>query len=376
VTGPFYSIQFQAAAEQLAIIQITAQEIFEDSDFDFTRPEFLWEILGTLVFPKGGQTGIPIIDGDISYRDFLKDMVKLLLRGATAPVVKGGIELLTDADIEVLEKFLFSRDPNSAWGFDDQFSMEINVSVNNGTEFPTEPFILQNNVVLVLDALKPAHTLFDYRHLFKEFFGDILQAEFSMEIESYYYDDTRKLCFGAKSITSDVGETLLDRICFRDTTRDFTSIPINAILTIESGPNFESYCVVSKQTWLFGDDSIARAYTTNPTGLSGSLTVSGDNAIDPDQNWALAVENEILTIAAGPNAGTYRLKTILGSNGGPVGFAVGPSTMVRISQSILKVERRMPEVATGQSYNVTVDRLGVRVPQTVIGEDASSFFLL
>lgn len=376
VTGPFYSVQFQAAAEQLAVIQILAQEIYEDNDFDFTRPEFMWEILGILVFPQGDTRGIPTIDGDISYRDFLKEMVQLLLRGSKPDVVLEGMQLLTDADIELIEKFLHTGEPWHAWGFDEQHEFEVNVSVDGGTAFPENPFILQENVRIVLDALKPAHTLYDYRHLFREVLTGTIEESFSMDIDTYYYDDVRKFCWGAKSVTSDVGETLADRFCFRDVTRDFSQISINAILTIETGPNVGEYCVVDILTFVYGDDPIARAYTTSPTGLSGTLTVSGSDVEDLNQNWALAVENEILTITEGPNAGSYRLKTLLGSNGGPVGFASGPATGVRISPSTLKVDRRMPEVATGQSYSVVVDRLGVRTPRQVIGEDVSSFFYL
>ena len=45
VRGPFYTLQFQSAAEQIANIQVMAQEVFSDGDFDFTRSEFLYQIL-------------------------------------------------------------------------------------------------------------------------------------------------------------------------------------------------------------------------------------------------------------------------------------------------------------------------------------------
>ena len=66
IKGPFYTIQFQAAAEELAKVQIVAQEIFSDSDFDFTRTEFLFQILGVLVFPDHIRTGVPDIEGDVN----------------------------------------------------------------------------------------------------------------------------------------------------------------------------------------------------------------------------------------------------------------------------------------------------------------------
>ena len=150
-----------------------------------------------------------------------------------------------------------------------------------------------------------------------------------------------------------------------------------AELRIFSGANEGRYRVVDVRAFPFGDDAIARAYTTSPTGLSGTATVSGDVITDTTQDWGSTVEGEVLTFTEGPNQGDYRLDTLLGSSGGPVGFVAGPATQVRVSPSIIRVERRMNTASlTGQTYTVTVDRLGVRTPQTRTAEDASSQFWL
>jgi hypothetical protein len=377
VPGPEYILQYQAAAEALAKIQISAQEVFSDADFNFTRSEFLFQILGSLVFPRGTSEGIPQIEGDTSYRDFLKAMVLLLLRGAVPDVIQEGIELLTDSDVTIIEKVIASQDPLSAWSFDDQFSFEVNISTDGGTAFPsTDPFVLRENVRLVLQALKPAHTLYDYRHLFLESFEGALTDTLEFSLDAYYYDDLRKYCGGAKSITGISGETLIDRRLFTDVERDFTSISPDSTLTVESGVNVGMYRVESILSFPVGTDSTPRSYTTSPTGLTGDLTISGEDIEDTSQDFGAAVEGEVLTISDGPNAGTYRLQTLLGSDGGLVGQATGPATQVRVARSLLRVTTRMPAVATGQTYTVEVDRLGVRVPRLVEDEDASVFFLL
>ena len=51
-TGPLYTVQFQAMAEAVARLQIGFQESLKDSMYEFTRSEFLWQMLGVLVFPK------------------------------------------------------------------------------------------------------------------------------------------------------------------------------------------------------------------------------------------------------------------------------------------------------------------------------------
>ena len=377
--GPWYSLQFQAMADQLAEIQLTTTQVFQDSNWDFTRPEFLWQVLGSLVFPDADQEGIPNIDGDILYRNFLLRMVNLLLQGATKAAMEGGIEAL-DPNITayVLEKYLASppRDPEGLWTIDNQFEVEIFISAQN--EFPTDPFILEKNVRLVLGALKPAHVIYSYSHLFTDAFDGIADdtGGMSWDMDSYYYDDTRKWCLGAKTITG-TGDTLINRNLFRTSQVSFASVRVGSKLTILDGVNKGSYQVAEVITFPYGADPTPRMYTTSPTGLGGTATItSADTLTDAGQDWAKAVDGETITIADGPNAGTYRLETLLGSHGGPIGLAVGPATSVRCSPGILKVGRRMSSQVSGQGFTVEVDRLGVRVPHSISNENASEQFYL
>lgn len=398
VMGPHYTLQFQAAAERLADFQITAQELFADSNFDYTRSEVLFQILGSLVFPDAQTTGgWPTINGDLTYREFLRRMITLLLQGSTAQTMKEGIELLTDAVVTVIERGVEARKlkGTSSWGSDDAFTVEINVTgsrtitVGGQTvtleDFPADPFILAENVRIILRALKPAHVLYDFRQLFTETLAPIFSDSFSLEYSDYHYEDLRKYCLGIREITGTLGVTLNDRSLFSDPTRDFSSIYPGAILTILSGINATGagtteagwvgrYRVEEIRVFPVGDDVVAHPYTT-VSGLSGTATVSGSDITDPNQNWALAPEGDILTFASGPNVGSYRLKTVLGLNGGPVGFAVDPATKVRAAPSILRIQGRMLQAATGQQYKVEVDRLGVQGPRTVQNEDATVYFL-
>lgn len=399
--GPWYTLQFQAIAEQVADIQIIAEEIAKDSDWDFTRTDFLFEVLGTLVFPLATERGgLPRIEGDTEYRAFLHQMVQLLLQGAGLDTLTEGVGLL-GVPVEIVEKYLSAkqRDPNGLWDIENQFEMEA--SINGFPEIDFEQY--QQNLNLVLAALKSAHTLFQYRFIFQDVWGpgngedtpsdsfgqvfddskgfpDVLDPDVETghrwELDAYYYDDLRKFCHGAKAITGDSGETLADLRLFTDPSRSFASVREGAVLTIEGGLNAGVHKVVEVRFFLYGDDPVARPYTTSPTGLSGTATVEGDTITDLAQDWGSAVEGEILTFTEGPNAGSYRLDTLLGTNGGLVGVASGPSSSVRISPHILRLERRMTVAASGQTYSITVDRLGVQTPKTVVGEDVSDQFYL
>jgi hypothetical protein len=414
VPGPYYVLQYQAIAEQLAKIQLELEDVGTESDVDFARPEFLWQMIGTLVFPDPTKEprGIPEIDGDLTYREFLRRMILLLLQGAKEDVVEEGLNLLTEAVVEVLAKVNFQFDPNTAWNFGDQHEFEINVLCRTvftdpttgelirgelGTGFPVEPFVLLRNNMRILRALKPAKALYEYRHLFLDAFGDLFTAQPMIDLDPWYYEDFRKFCCGMKEINGTAGVTLPGRMTFQDVTLDFRSVCPGATLEILDGPNssanqggqdnatYGRYRVVGLQRLIFGadvdtnGDPVARSYTTSPTGLSGTATADADGVLeDLNQDFSNAVEGETLTFLEGPNAGDYRLETLLGNNGGPVGQVAAGSlvTSVRVAPSILQIATRMPQQATGQTYRVTVERLGVRTPFTVLGEDVSSQFFI
>ena len=182
---------------------------------------------------------------------------------------------------------------------------------------------------------------------------------------------------GAKEVSGSLGQTLTDRTLFTDVTRSFASLRVGAVLTITSGANEGTYTVTDMLFFPVGADSTARAYTTSPTGLSGTATVSADGIItDSTQDFGACEEGETLTFTAGSNVGAYRLDVLLGSNGGPVGAATGPATEVRAAPCVLRVNRRMPQVLSGQSYTVTVDRLGRQETRTVTDEDVANQFYI
>ena len=375
--GPWYSLQFQAMAEQLAEIQITTTEVYKDSGFDFTRTDFLWQVLGSLVFPGAtDQSGIPQINGDTAYREFLHKMVLLLLGGATKAGMEGGLEALDPNVVATItERYLESppRDPVGAFTIEDQFLVDIFID-----GFPIDPFVLQRNAELVLAALKPAHVFYNYSYLFTDTFGPFSDAGgLSMDLDSYYYDDLRKWCLGAERISGS-GTVLSSRTRFTDSDVSFASIrPGRAcILVITAGANAGRYRVTGTRALQSGADSTPRTYTLS-TGASGTLTaIDGETVEDASQDWGAFAVDTTITIAAGPNAGTYRLDTVLGPSGGPIGTVGISGTQVRVSPSTLELASRVPAAATGQTYTVTVDRLGVQVPRPVVGEDASLQFVL
>ena len=384
-TGPWYSVQFEAMAEQLAEIQLELGEVFKDSEWDFTRSEFLWQLLGTFVFPAASDlnSDIPQMDGDLAYRTFLKKMVLCLLEGATLSSMAAGLEAL-DSDVSaiIMERYLESppRDEDGAYTIIDQFIVDIFME-GTGSTFPADPIQLEKNARLVLGALKPAHVFYTYSYLFRDAFGTIASdtGGLSLDLSQYHYADLRKWCLGAKEI-SGTGSTLSNRSLFSDPDVSFESVSSGGKLSVLSGANKGTYVVESTRALLFGVDVTPRSYTTS-TGGTGQLTAfNSDSVLDPSQDWGQFPTGTTIAISAGPNQGTYRLDTVLGSEGGPVGL-VSPTassnrTKVRVSPSIIKIRKFMLSTLSGQSYEVVVDRLGVQVPRTIVNEDVSLQFVL
>jgi len=363
-TAPFYTVQFQAMAEAVARLQLGLQESLKDSLYEFTRSEFLWQMLGVMVFPKvyHNKMQIPLIDKDTDYRDFLRAMIVLLLKGTKHAPIQEGTNLLTDATVTLIEKALTANQEGSAWGYDDLYTFEVNVEKDGGTSFPDRPFDLEYNISVILDALKPAYTIYEYRHVFRETFGHIFQDEMFANLDMYEYDDLRKYCGGAKRIHGE-GEVLSGRFLLSDSDRFFGNIGIPAYLIVED----KRYEVSEILSFPMGDDPTPRHYTTS-SGLEGYATIEGDTLTDKCQNWVLAKEGEKITFHEGANTGVYRLKDVLGSDGGSVGFVTGSSTQVRVGKSIVRTTTRLP-VGVSFSYELSVDRLGVQIERTSTQEN-------
>jgi hypothetical protein len=402
--GPFYITQFQSFAEQLAEIQITMREVGIESDVDFARPEYLWQMVGTYVFPDLTKVpkGIPEISGDLTFRAFLKNMLDLLLKGSTLEAIKQGLELLSDSEIQILAKVDYSHAPTSGWTIENQNEFEINVLNKTtwtdstgsliegefGTGFPFEVFKLYRNNQRILRALKPSTKLYDYRHLFKDVFGFLSDSVSSTEC-TWEYEDFRKFCIGIKEIEGISGVSF-GTFLFVDSSLFFNQISSWSNLEILSGPNsspinggkddkrFGKHSVDSILRLPFGKEVVSRPYVTFPSNLSGFCSIGDEGVlIDLDQDFSGVIEGETITIQTGPNSGTFRIETLLGPFGGfPEKVSGDPVSSIRVGFCLLKLKSRVVFPASNQRYRVSIERLGEQKPKFVIGENVSNQFFL
>lgn len=363
--GPFYTLQFQAMVEQLAEIQIMYTEVYKDSLWDFTRSDFLWQVLGTLVFPNNN---VPKIDGDTELRTFLTDMVLALLKGSTVQSMQQGLQALQDGlVVTIVERYLQTppRDPNGGYTIDDQFI--IDVLLENG--FESDPFVLQENVRIVMSALKPAHVFYSFSYLFQDAFGSVPKEDaFVLDLEDYHYADMRKNWFGAKSITG-VGDIISSNM-FSDPSVSFENITPNLKITLQG----KQYPIKQVLHLKGGVDTTPRSYTLS-TGDTGTVVAVSDSTLyDSSFDWGTVPRDTTITITDGKNSGTYRLDRVTGNQGGFIGDTSVGGNYVRVSPSILKLEGVLQETPN-QSYSVEVDRLGVLEPNVVTDENVTNQFI-
>lgn len=344
--GTNYQLDFLAIAEQLAKLQIAASQVFYDSQIDFVRSQFFFQNFSSFLFPKGS----PKFDSDEEFREFLKKLLPLMTKNR---ILQDALRLLAE-NLSVVEL--------------PRHNVEV---ILEG--FPKSFQVLQNIDVL-MDILKPAHSLYQTIILFREDFSKF-DSSVAFDVQISNYADFRYYCDGMFALQSSNGETLLNRHFFRDTTISFESvIPEASYLRILSGANEGIYQIKSKKKFLVETDLTPRNYVTTPSNLSGTLTIENNVIEDVTQNWALATEGEVLQILGGANAGFYRLQSLVPS-GELVGISSVVSQKVTISPCLLELKAPMRFVATNQNYLVGLDIRGRKEVNSVIAEDASSYFL-
>lgn len=433
VVGPNYTTQFQVVAEQLATLQVLANEVYENLDFDLTRPEFLYQTLGSLVFPDS-DLGIPDVDGDVTYRDFLATMVELLLKGSTLPSMAESVQLLTRGITRVNELY---DDPGAR--IEQQFAFTVDVLQYRGTtlneghvhtvvvdangngiavlpvgpdgepvddhehiitgfvlspggdpahvhtllaSFPEDPMGYQDSLAKVMRALKPAHTLYQLRFLFQETFrrvvrdsgeyetGESFDEEWVVDLDTYHYEDTRWYWEGAEKIVS-TGSVGSDRSVVVDNTLSFRSVRPGAPLRILTGPNAGVYEVKSVYSLPFPNDPTPRPYTT--TAFSGTATTVNGRISDPLHDFGVLPRGSTITFTSGPNVGSYRIYAITGNTGGPLGSSSGSEILLDFTR--LRLTTRLPIGSAVFEYEVGIDTRGRSRPRETTEDVSSQFWL-
>lgn len=209
VDGPNYTKNLKAMAIALSQIRISLGEIFNDADYAATRGEFLNQVVTKLVFPDS----VPDLENsDIEFREFLTKIIPLYFKGSVPSSVSEGVSLLTGGDVRVYAMFEEARKPGSGYDISDQFNFGIDVILDSPGQ--TNPFLADRNVRILLQIMRPAHTLYRLRFILRdEYLGNktdpvtglpfqpnklVDSPEF--DLSDHSYDDFRKFVLGVKNV--------------------------------------------------------------------------------------------------------------------------------------------------------------------------------
>jgi len=199
IQGPNYTLELKAVAVELAKIELALEDINYDVDFTKTRSEFLYSIVGYLAFVNGKLP--PLEFNDEEFRTFLLNLIRIYFQGSIPKSMQDAADLFFSGINEVLENFLLTRLGASGFDISDQFGFRVDI--HTGGVFPPDVFQLQQSLQIILDIVRPAHTLFRIRYIFEDTYnpndplGKILDA-YRWRMSSYYYDDFRSYWCGIR----------------------------------------------------------------------------------------------------------------------------------------------------------------------------------
>lgn len=221
VQGPNYTNELKAVAVELAKIELALEDVDLDRDFSHTRSEFLYSIVGYLIFLNGRLP--PLEFDDVEFRNFLLNLIRIYFQGSIPQSIQEAAGLFLTQDFQVLENFLLTRAGSSGLDISDQFGFQINIETT-GT-FPPDIFQIESSIRIILDIIRPAHTLFRVRFIFTDTYnpndpvGHVLDS-YRWQMASYYYEDFRSYWAGVRT-RDRLGQKTNQAIVAEDHSSDF-----------------------------------------------------------------------------------------------------------------------------------------------------------
>lgn len=221
IVGPNYTIELKAMAVEFARIELAIEDVDRDLDFTKTRSEFLYSMIGYMVFLNNR---LPPLDySDVEFRKFLLSLLGIYFQGSIPKSIEEAAGLFVNQDFQVFENFLLTRAGAAGYDISDQFGFQINIEVSGN--LPPEIFDLISSLRIVLDIIRPAHTLFSIRFVFKDTFvpsdpsGKIVD-NYRWTLKDYHYEDFRTYWQGLRD-RDRLGKKTNQTIEFEDHSGDF-----------------------------------------------------------------------------------------------------------------------------------------------------------
>jgi len=238
---------FKAFAQEAELLSRASSDIREDSVFTQTRAEFLFQVLGDLLFL--GEKAIGPLDPqgnsiltDVEYRDFLLKVKKGYLGGSTTSNIEDTLSDILGIPVILKELYLEARKKNSIYGLKDTHKLVFDIFMDD-IESPTGYLgKLLQDLLFFIDLIKPAHKLFKTRLVWRDEFTinhcltDVFAASDEGVLISYDYTPSVEQVYSLKKLSLYVGEEDSDIVedSWLSGTVDATNT-VNGTITLESG---------------------------------------------------------------------------------------------------------------------------------------------
>lgn len=224
IDGPNYARSLKAVAIAMAKLRLSTEDVRSDTFFSETRSAFLYQTLTQILFPDGQpETGF----GDHDFKEFLQKVIAVYFKGS---VSESMLEIATlfanGAQVIVHENYEESRNATSGVDISDQFGFVIDVMLPSPGYL--DPFISSAGTKVLLDIIRPAHTLFKLKHILSDaYIGQQTQSDQSKILDtlkftmsSYNYEDFRKFVSGVDRLDV-LGTKRSKSVTLEDHTMDF-----------------------------------------------------------------------------------------------------------------------------------------------------------
>jgi hypothetical protein len=204
VQGPNYTLELKAVAVEIAKLELALEDVSWDYNFgalpnqQSTRTDFAYSIIGYLILVNGG---IPTLQfDDVQFKQFLLSLIGIYFQGSVPASMAAVADLLIQGQVVVTESFLLVREGASGLDISDEFTFSLDVLAPPGGGFPLNAMDVDSTVRMLLDIVRPAHTLYTIRYIFQDqYLGPILDSVRS-SLGAYYYDDFRSYWQGIKNV--------------------------------------------------------------------------------------------------------------------------------------------------------------------------------
>jgi hypothetical protein len=205
--GPNYTNALKAVALEIGRMELALEDIRSDYNFTLTtqaqtRSDFLFSIIGYLLLVNGKIP--PLQWDDATFRQFLINLIRIYFQGSIPKSMSDVVDLFYSGNVTVTEDFLLVRSGAAGYDISDEFTFQIDITAPSGGGFPPDVFDDDSATRLILDLVRPAHTLFRIRYLFSDqyipndTFKVVLDAV-RMSLGAYYYEDFRSYWVGIRN---------------------------------------------------------------------------------------------------------------------------------------------------------------------------------